>query len=321
MRDPWHIGGACCSMLAVCDEISDFDRAAQWCRVVVDFTRRKRYVPLFAWCRSAYAGVLTATGEWELAEQELEASLRAYGGPGQPMAAYPLARLAELRLRQGRVEEAARLVAGYESHAARRAGRDRGAARARGGRPRAQDARAPAGDARRASTPRRRRCCRCWSRRCSRRGTAWARAPRRTGCSPSGGRSGARAWSRRRSSRPAGWRSPPPTTPRSPTSRSRSTASRGSGCRSRKGAQGWGSRGRSPPRRRTPAGAEARRALALFERLGALRDADAAAAFLRSLGGAGRSAPRLEGSSRAVSARCSRCSARGSPTRRSPSGW
>ena len=43
------------------------------------------------------------------------------------------------------------------------------------------------------------------------------------------------------------------------------------------------------------AAAEARRALALFERLGALRDADAAAAFLRALGGAGRSAPRLEG--------------------------
>jgi LuxR family transcriptional regulator, maltose regulon positive regulatory protein len=85
MRDPWHIGGACCSMLAVCDELSDLERAAQWCRVVVEFTRRKRYVPLFAWCRSAYAGVLTATGEWQLAEQELQASLRAYGGPGSPM--------------------------------------------------------------------------------------------------------------------------------------------------------------------------------------------------------------------------------------------
>ena len=116
MHDPWHIGGACCSMLAVCDEISDLDRAAEWCRVVVDFTRRRRWVPLFAWCRSAYAGVLTATGQWELAEQELAASLRAYGGEGKPMAAYPLARLAELRLRQGRVDEAARLVAGHETH-------------------------------------------------------------------------------------------------------------------------------------------------------------------------------------------------------------
>jgi DNA-binding CsgD family transcriptional regulator len=61
--------------------------------------------------------VLTATGEWQLAERELQASLRAYGGPGKPLAVYPLARLAELRLRQGAIEEAARLVAGYESHA------------------------------------------------------------------------------------------------------------------------------------------------------------------------------------------------------------
>ena len=116
MHDPWHIGGACCSMLAVCDEISELHRAAEWCRVVVDFTRRRRWVPLFAWCRSAYAGVLTATGQWELAEEELAASLRAYGGEAKPMAAYPLARLAELRLRQGRVDEAARLVAGHETH-------------------------------------------------------------------------------------------------------------------------------------------------------------------------------------------------------------
>ena len=39
----------------------------------------------------------------------------------------------------------------------------------------------------------------------------------------------------------------------------------------------------------------ARGALALFERLGARRDADAAAATLRELGVSGRSAPRLEG--------------------------
>lgn len=44
-----------------------------------------------------------------------------------------------------------------------------------------------------------------------------------------------------------------------------------------------------------PAAQEGRRALALFEGLGALRDADRAAAFLRSLGRPGRTGPRLEG--------------------------
>ena len=40
---------------------------------------------------------------------------------------------------------------------------------------------------------------------------------------------------------------------------------------------------------------QARAALATFEWLGARRDADAAAAFLRALGSSGRSAPRIEG--------------------------
>ncbi len=116
-RDPWAIGSACCALLGVCDQMGDLDRAAQWCRTGLDVVRRERCLPLFAWCRSAYAGVLIATGDWERAEKELQESLRAYGGPGRPMATYPLARLAELRLRQGRLEEAAALVAGIESNA------------------------------------------------------------------------------------------------------------------------------------------------------------------------------------------------------------
>jgi DNA-binding NarL/FixJ family response regulator len=39
-----------------------------------------------------------------------------YRGIGRPLAAYPLARLATLRARQGRLEEAEQLVAGWEGH-------------------------------------------------------------------------------------------------------------------------------------------------------------------------------------------------------------
>ena len=93
-RDPWAIGSACCALLGVCDQMVGLDRAAQWCRTGLNVVRRERCLPLFAWCRSAYAGVLIATGDWERAEKELQESLRAYGGPGRPMATYPLARLA-----------------------------------------------------------------------------------------------------------------------------------------------------------------------------------------------------------------------------------
>ncbi len=116
LRDPWAIGATCCSMLFACDQISDLKRAHDWCRVVLDFTERRRYVPLSALCRSVFAGVFIESGDWERAEAELLAALETYRGIGKPLAAYPLARLADLRARQGRPEEAQHLIAGWEGH-------------------------------------------------------------------------------------------------------------------------------------------------------------------------------------------------------------
>jgi DNA-binding CsgD family transcriptional regulator len=116
LEDPWAIGATCCSMLFACERISDLRRAEEWCRVLTDFTERRRYVPLSALCRSVYAGVLISRGDWEPAETELQAALRAYRGFGKPLAVYPLARLAGLRMRQGRIEEAEQLIAGWEEH-------------------------------------------------------------------------------------------------------------------------------------------------------------------------------------------------------------
>lgn len=114
--DPLAIGDVCCSTLIACDQLADFSRAADWCRVVVEFTRRRNYTPLAAWCRTIYAGVLTATGEWKLAEEQLLEALTTYERLGDPSRVYALARLAELRIRQGRFEEAERLLEGWEDH-------------------------------------------------------------------------------------------------------------------------------------------------------------------------------------------------------------
>jgi DNA-binding CsgD family transcriptional regulator len=107
----------CCQTLVACDQIADLRRASDWCRVVIEFTEQRSYTPLYAWCRAIYAGVLITTGEWDRAERELLEALRMYesvGGIGSRLVA--LARLAELRLRQGRVEEAERLLVGCEEH-------------------------------------------------------------------------------------------------------------------------------------------------------------------------------------------------------------
>jgi DNA-binding CsgD family transcriptional regulator len=113
--DPLACGDACCTTLVVCDDLADLDRAMQWCEAVVDFTARRRFIPVQSWCRSIYAGVLIRAGDWERAEEVLDAALR--GGADRRRSSgrvLPLSVLAELRLRQGRREEAERLLAGLD---------------------------------------------------------------------------------------------------------------------------------------------------------------------------------------------------------------
>ncbi len=118
-RDPLACGDACCTTLVVCDGLADMRRAAQWCEAVVEFAERRRFMPLQSWCRAVYGSVLVRAGEWARAEAVLtealrrEASRRVEGA--RPLA---LAVLADLRLRQGRPEEAERLLAGTGDHPA-----------------------------------------------------------------------------------------------------------------------------------------------------------------------------------------------------------
>ena len=113
--DPLACGDACCTTLVVCDGLADLGRAAEWCEAVVNFTERRRYLPVQSWCRSIFAGVLVRAGDWKRADAVLGQALQGQAdrrrGAGQ---ALPLAVLAELRLRQGRNQEAARLLEGLE---------------------------------------------------------------------------------------------------------------------------------------------------------------------------------------------------------------
>ena len=100
----------CCDMLVACDLAGDLERAAQWCRVADRFIDRYGCPFLYARCRTLYGGVLLARGRWAEAEQELLAAVRMAEGTGPGPHADALARLADLRLRQGRLEEAQELL-------------------------------------------------------------------------------------------------------------------------------------------------------------------------------------------------------------------
>lgn len=100
----------CCDMLDACETAGDLRRATQWCRVAEDFTARYGSPYLYVRCRVLYGMVRARGGELELAEAELRAALDAVEGAGPAWRAQVLARLAEVRLRRGDVEEAESLV-------------------------------------------------------------------------------------------------------------------------------------------------------------------------------------------------------------------
>ena len=101
----------CCDMLSACELVSDIERTAQWCRVADDFVGRYGCPFLYAECRIYYGSVLAAKGRWDDADRELNAGARITDGACPGLHSRALVRLAALRLRQGRLEEAEGLLA------------------------------------------------------------------------------------------------------------------------------------------------------------------------------------------------------------------
>lgn len=107
-----------CRTITSCSRGGDQARATQWVRAADDFHQRYGSPHLYTTCRTHYGAILFATGKWEQAEQELEAALKIGKGAEPALHAEALAKLAELRLAQGRTEDAARVLVGYEDHPA-----------------------------------------------------------------------------------------------------------------------------------------------------------------------------------------------------------
>lgn len=111
VSDPDAIVTACCYLIYACDRVRDYERALQWCEKVEEVSRRWDYRSMFAVCRTHYAGVLLWHGDWAGAERELTSATRELMTTRVAWAGEPLYRLAELRRRQGRLDDATALIA------------------------------------------------------------------------------------------------------------------------------------------------------------------------------------------------------------------
>ena len=116
MTDADSIETVCCHMIDACKLVRDLERATEWCLRVREIATRFADRQMFSICRTAYADVLLWHGDWKRADEELTAAVEELGAlrPGRDVD--PLARLAELRRRQGRTAEAEDLLTRVESH-------------------------------------------------------------------------------------------------------------------------------------------------------------------------------------------------------------
>jgi DNA-binding NarL/FixJ family response regulator len=107
-------GQACCYMLTACEQVWDYSRALQWCDRVSEYARRLQALSSITFCRRHYVASLLWRGEWERAEAEIQAMLREFEAVAPVYLPETWVRLAELRRRQGRCDEARALFLRHE---------------------------------------------------------------------------------------------------------------------------------------------------------------------------------------------------------------
>ena len=117
VQDPAVAGMSFCAMLSSCERAGDVRRAEEWMRIVTTQMLEPlggRPRVLHTHCRLAYGSVLSSAGRWSEAEAALLDALGPNASRAVGHRVDATARLAELRVHQGRVEEAAELLAPHE---------------------------------------------------------------------------------------------------------------------------------------------------------------------------------------------------------------
>jgi hypothetical protein len=105
-----------CQLFSACEYAHDVARAEQWIRIGEAIAQRRNLPAVSAFCRTHYGGIMTVAGHWPEADAALTDAIRLWGlGQRSWLRLGALMRLANLRVRQGRLEEARQLLDGLET--------------------------------------------------------------------------------------------------------------------------------------------------------------------------------------------------------------
>ena len=109
------LGDLYCAANRAAEITLDMSRFEQWTGVVMGFMERTGHPDLLSFCGTCCAEVCRAAGRWEDGEGWLTRTLGQLERSGQQArCVHPATRLASFRVAQGRLEEAEQLLRGYE---------------------------------------------------------------------------------------------------------------------------------------------------------------------------------------------------------------
>ncbi|HEY7659155.1 MAG TPA: LuxR C-terminal-related transcriptional regulator [Actinomycetota bacterium] len=109
------IGDVICVGIAACEMAADWQRIEQWGTAVQGWIASHEHIAVLGFCYACCAEMFIASGDWEQADGMLAEGLRSMEAANlRARCVHPAAKLAELRVMQGRLEEASQLLTGFE---------------------------------------------------------------------------------------------------------------------------------------------------------------------------------------------------------------
>src|ERR1044071_7354559 len=105
-----------CVTLSTCELAGDLVRTNHWCESALEYARRYQCTFLSAYCRTTYGSLLAETGKWQDAETALTEAIHVFDTGHRGLRVNAVLKLADLRVSQGRLEEADVLLSGYEDY-------------------------------------------------------------------------------------------------------------------------------------------------------------------------------------------------------------
>lgn len=115
VEDLYVVEGTFCGLFWACERFHDVARVEQWVRAAESLQRRRLF-GVAGFCRAHYGGILTTAGRWAEADEQLNEAARLFERGYAALKASVEIRLAELRVLQGRLEEAQELLDAVGEH-------------------------------------------------------------------------------------------------------------------------------------------------------------------------------------------------------------